>query len=57
MDTYDKAASAHSEAQAAEQSAHGGGVAEERINWDRIVHLLTSERAVDTLLWQVLALR
>lgn len=57
MDTYDKAAAAHTEARTAEQSALSNstsGQASEGVDWGKIVGLLTSERAVDTLLWQVL---
>lgn len=54
VDTYDKAAATHRQAQglhSSTQLAHAADPAAVR----RIITLLTSERAVDTLIWQLLA--
>lgn len=55
VDTYDKAATAYTEAQTAEREAAGSHLVPASVDWNKIVALLTSERAIDTLLWQVRA--
>lgn len=51
VDTYDKTMKAHSEAKSSISNVDPGS----DVNSVQIVTLLTSERAVDTLLWQLLA--
>lgn len=59
VDTYDKAAAAHREAAALQHRPASGAApsdsAPDAVDLSKIVRLLTSERAVDTLIWQLLA--
>jgi mitochondrial fission process protein 1 len=54
VDTYDKASAAHRQAQGLHSSTHSTHAADPEAA-RRIITLLTSERAVDTLIWQMLA--
>jgi len=51
VDTYDKTSRAHSEAKSSMSTMDPASP----VNPPQIITLLTSERAVDTLLWQLLA--
>lgn len=58
VDTYDKAAAAHRDAaslRTSDRAANASADGVKAVNLDNIIRLLTAERAVDTLLWQLLA--
>ena len=55
VDTYDKAAAAHRKASVLRQGAPAEAAARGGVNLDSLIALLAVERAVDTLLWQLLA--
>ena len=58
VDTYDKAAAAHRDAaglRSSERALNASADAAKAVDIGNIVRLLTSERAVDTLLWQLMA--
>jgi hypothetical protein len=55
VDTYDKASSAHRKALKLKGDAAAAAAAREGVNVDSLITLLAAERALDTLVWQLLA--